>query len=44
MPLSIVELEMRWRIHKIYHEDKSLEGYFKNEIWMQILAVEFSKV
>lgn len=44
MPLSIVELEMRSRIHKIYHDDKSLKGYFKNEIWMQILALEFSKI
>lgn len=44
MPLSIVELEMRWRIHKIYYEDRSLKGYFKNEVWMQILALEPSKV
>lgn len=44
MPPSIVELEMRSRIRKIYHEDKSLKGGFKNQVWMQILASEFSKI
>lgn len=44
MPLSIVELEMRSRICKIDHEDKSLKAYFKYQVWMQILASEFSKI